>query len=204
MRSLVASFKNIKAGSNLHESLITAGVDEGLLSDFLRSDRTYKSPHDISVASTLRSVSSLVERGGVIAGGAAVKSWLMMGGVRDFDIFFNDFPAYVQAVLETRQDSRIDICLFEKFPYEFFDLTPAMVAIFKSGFDVAPECEEAFKTGVGDIKLDAIFMPVATLRRVAKYGKNYGVKFTASRIIHVAARYGVRQDVVDEAMKYIV
>jgi hypothetical protein len=95
--------------------------------------------------------------------------------------------------------------MYDVSPTESFDLTPTMASMTREGAVPDPECEAAFRTGVGEVRVDQVFHPVATLRRVTKYGAAYGLKFRASQLILITALHGVkRQDVVDAAMAYAV
>jgi len=201
----IQAFRRMRAGSDLHSKLIGAGVDPGLLEQFLASDRSRKiegaSPDARACG---RKLGELVERGGMVAGGAALRRRLGARPSGDVDVFFRGFAAWAQATLETRAFPAIDACWFEREPWEAFDLAASCIAFGKDGDSSCPECEQALSAGVCDVRLDRIFHPVATLGRVAKYGDRWGFKFPAGKLAQIAALHGVAGAVVDRAFVHAI
>ncbi len=202
-RDLIGQVRDLKQGSELHERLLEAGTNQEDLGLFLDSDRTRKTSGVLpKPEETQRKIDSLVESGGMVAGGAALRSYLFMEPARDCDIFFNNLVAYARATIETRRFPGIDCCLYDIKPYEDFDLNLSMIAYGKYGYDISAEYSVAVNGGICEIRAERIIHPVATLRRVAKYGQTYKIKFLASQIIGLAAIYGVPDDATKEALKF--
>jgi hypothetical protein len=121
--------------------------------------------------------------GGSVSGGAALRKWLKISeSTRDIDIFFGHYPAWIQATLIAWKIPQIDVCLYEKVPWEGFDLTPSKLAFDRCGFTVSEECEQAIETNVCSIDFDSIIHPIATLGRACKYVDRYGFVLIRSEI----------------------
>jgi hypothetical protein len=194
----------LQAGSADFDSLVRSGVDRARLSAFLTQGRRRKAPgaRPRPPAETSALVSRLVSSGGVVAGGAALREWLYSDAPGDVDVFFRDFPSYVSAHLEAYGDPRVDVCLYDGSPYELFDLNVSKCALGSDGFDLDPSCEEALRSGVSGISIGAVVDARATLRRVAKYGDRWGLRFDRSHVLTVCSAWAVEDSVALEALKH--
>lgn len=200
----IQAFRRMQAGSDLHLKLLERGVDSGLLDRFLSSDRSRKiSGSRPDARACGRKLGELLEKGGMVAGGAALRRRLGSSPSGDVDVFFRGFSAWAQATLETRAFPAIDVCWYEREPWEGFDLTASCIAFGNGGESSSPECEKALSTGICDIRLDRIFHPVATLGRAAKYGDRWGFKFPAGKMAQIVAMHGVSGPVVDQAFAHV-
>ncbi len=200
-RSRIEALKGLRAGSGMYASLLESGVSQELLDGYLASDRSYKAGSPSEPRGLL--VERLTGAGGVISGGHALRKYLFLDPGRDVDVFFNEFPKFVQAVLESRSDPTVDVCLYDSVPYESFDLTPSEVSVSGGGEFSSSDAFDTFsESGRGEIRMDNVFHPVATLRRLVKYGLLYGARFPSEQIAVLAAMWGVRSDVVDRAMEF--
>lgn len=201
----IQAFRHMRTGSDLHRELIGRGVDSSLLDEFLASDRSRKIPESHPDARACgRKLGELLEGGGLVCGGAALRRRLGTAPSGDVDVFFRGFAAWVRATLETRAFPAIDVCWYEREPWEAFDLAASCLAFGRDGESSSPECERALSTGTCDIRLDRIFHPVATLGRVAKYGDRWGFKFPAGKLAQIVALHGVTGSVVDRAFAHAV
>jgi hypothetical protein len=205
IRLKLLEYQNLEVGSELFKSLVVAGVNPGALQQFIDVGHGRKHP-EAQPLHFIQKIRQLLDAGGHIAGGAAIRAWRNQHCLdRDVDIFFNDFTQFIRAHLSTFYNSRIDICLFQDKPYELFDLDACCAAYSPaSGFDVDPACQQAHETRVSHIRMDCIVHPTATLRRVAKYGQRYAMKFIASEILWLAMVGKVESDIVKEAIKYSI
>jgi len=186
----IQAFRKIKTGSRLYEYLVDAGVNERQLNAFI-SDGLRKTGNLANSSEHKRQVDYLLDQGGIIAGGAALKSYLDMDNHNDVDMFFDSFSSYVKALLYTRDNPGIDTCLYETDPCELFDLDVSKIAFSKNGYCVSDECNDALDTGISGIDMWSIIHPIGTLQRVIKYSKRYAVRFKAEHVLFLAAAYNV-------------
>lgn len=201
-RHQASQISGLVEGSPLFQDLLRSGVKESELARFIRSGNLIKVPVPRTASENERHVRRLVERGGSVAGGCALREYTFRETSGDTDVFFGDFLSFARSVVESTTYPKVDVCLYDTSPYESFDLTAPMIARSSSGFDVSPECEKAIATGVCEIRPDWIFHPAATIRRVAKYGEVYGMRFKATQVQALASFYGVRDDLVRAALAY--
>jgi hypothetical protein len=205
IRLKLLEYQNLRTGSDLFESLVASGVNLEALRQFIEAGRGRKHPQaqPLPYQDTFQQTHKLLDAGGHIAGGAAVRAWRKESHLdRDVDIFFNDFAEFVKAHLAAFYNSRIDVCLFKDKPYELFDLDTCCASYNTSKFDIDPACQQAFKTHKSHIRMDCIVHPTATLRRIAKYGSKYSMKFIASEILWLAMVGKVEPNVVKTALQY--
>ena len=203
-RLILSNYQNIKFNSKLYFELIKSGIDKSSLDKFILSGRKRKSltAKPANQHTTNKQIDKLLVMGGSIAGGATLNSWLFMESNGDYDIFFPNLLTFVKAHLAVYDNSSIDVCLYDLNPCEGFDLGISRCSYSSGGFKVEPECERALKTGVSSIILPNLINCTATLRRVAKYGHRYGIKFKQSEILFAAALGSVDNDVIKEALKH--
>lgn len=193
-------------GSKTFHRLVQAGVSADALESFSRSDRKRKIDGAVpGRAATANKLRELLDRGAVVAGGAALRVALGMSErAPDVDVFVCGFPEWVTATLETREFPTLDVCWYDREPWETFDLTASMCALGSDGLHMSPECERTLETGVCDVIEDRVFHPVATLGRVVKYGKKYGFTFPAQKLVRIAALHGVPDQILQSAMRFTV
>jgi len=199
-------FQTLQRNSNLYQYLVSSGVQRSDLDDYINSGRGRKRPNSApsSFQVTDNQLDGLLAMGGSVAGGAALRSWLYLDEARDFDVFFPNIVSFVKAHLAVYDNPLIDICLYEQTPYELFDLAASKCAYSSSGFSLSSSFEEAMDTGVSDIELEAIVHPLATLRRVIKYGNKYNLKFPRQKILVLATTDSIDKNVVQKALDYSV
>lgn len=184
IRAKVDAFKTLRRDQALYHDLIEAGVNAQLLDNWLNGPRTHKKEGSKSSKEALDIVlSCLLNMGGMVSGGAALRKWLKITeSTKDIDIFFGHYPAWVQATLIAWKIPQIDVCLYEKLPWEGFDLSPSKLAFNRNEFKISDECRQAIETNTCSIDFDTIIHPVATLGRACKYADRYGFVLVRSEI----------------------
>jgi hypothetical protein len=188
LRAELHGLQTLELGSALHRSLLAGGVGADALEEWVLSGRTRKasgcgsSPAAESEALAQR----LVDGGASVSGGAALRARLGMEGSRDVDVFVRGLAPFASALLDAWRDPAVDVCLYREKPWELFDIAAGMCAWSRSGFSCDPRHEEALRTGVSDVELRAVVHPRATLGRVAKYGRLYGLRFPAGKVMAMA------------------
>ncbi len=203
LRIRVHGLQTIEVDSPLFLDLVASRVDRTALESYIVSGRGRKHSDASPVPDPLDSplVRSFFQRGGLVSGGAAVRSWLYSDSPnRDVDVFFGDFASFVSAHLDAYRVSNVDVCLYRSEPWELFDLDASCVALGVDGLSWSSEFDRAFSTGVCGVRMDRIVDPVATLRRVHKYGTSYGLRFRAPEILWLAVASGAPSDVVSQAL----
>ncbi len=204
LRVELHGFQTLEQDSRLFRSLVAAGVDGTQLTGYISAGRGRKKRGSAEqpIEATEKHVQELVHLGGHVAGGSAFRRWMGLDTSRDFDVFFSDLPSFVKAHLATYDNPLIDVFRFEEKPYELFDLAASKCSYSSAGYDLDPSFVEAMETGVSDIELGAIVHPLATLRRVIKYGIHYGFRFPGSKVIMLATTTGVDKDVATRALQF--
>jgi hypothetical protein len=137
-----------------------------------------------------------------VSGGAALRSYLYLDDARDYDLFFRDMPSFVKAHLAVYDNPLIDVCLYDEKPYELFDLAACKCSYSSAGYDTSPDFDRAMSTGISDIELGAIVHPLATLRRVIKYGEKYNLRFPLQKVILLATTSSGDKAIAARAMRY--
>lgn len=199
-------FQTIEKHSQLYRDLVASGISSKRLNEYIAAGRGRKRQGcAIPVPGvTAKQVRELVRLGGSVAGGAALRAWLNLGEPRDYDVFFSDMPSFVAAHLTVYDNPLIDVCLYENQPYELFDLAASKCSYSSKGFRTDSSFDETMGTGISDIELGAIVHPLATLRRVIKYGSKYDLKFPFSKVLMLATTQGVDKRIAGEALNYAV
>lgn len=203
LRLEVHRLQTVEVGSATFHRLLDSGVDESALREYIACGRGRKHPLAAPVPDPASSplVASLLSSGGSISGGHAVRSWTFSTSPdRDVDVFFGDFPSFVSAHLAAYRVKNVDVCLYRHEPWELFDLDASCVSLSRTGFSFAPEFSEAFETGVCGVRMNRIVDPVATLRRIAKYGSSYGLRFRTPEVLWLAVASRAPDDVVRDAL----
>jgi len=166
----------------------------------MNGDRGRKSRTAAPVRSNVL-VNKFLAMGGIVAGGAALCRKLHLPSSGDIDVFFNSYVDWVTATLLAYNDSAIDVCFYQEVPFELFDLDIACCAYDTCGFLESPICDKAASTGVSGVRLGNIILPVATLRRMVKYGLNYKTRFNRDDVQHICQTYRVTNNqLIDEAL----
>jgi hypothetical protein len=199
-------FQTLERGSELYDHLVSSGISSRQLDGYIGCGRGRKRegctpPAD---SATIHQVAELVRLGGSVSGGAALRSWLYLDDARDYDLFFRDMPSFVKAHLAVYDNPLIDVCLYDDKPYELFDLAACKCSYSSAGFDISPDFDQAMSTGISDIELGAIVHPLATLRRIAKYGEKYNLRFPLQKVILLATTSSGDKSVVSRALRYAV
>ena len=191
LKGRVLAFRTMDSGTRLCRDLVRSGVDPGALGAFLAGPRGRKRPGSVRPASSAALVRRLIESGGHVAGGAALRAWTGSGEAADVDVFFSSFPSWASATLAAYGDPRVDVCLFLEDPCEGFDLGAPMVSVGTSGFRPSARAIEARDTGVCTVLLDNVIHPVSTLGRIAKYASR-GYRFRRAEVDELVDRHSLR------------
>ena len=204
LRIELYEFQTITRDSQLYRHLSASGVSSERLDAYIRNGCGRKARGCVipSADETSSQVEKLLDAGGSIAGGSAVRKWLFVDGARDYDVFFPDIVSFVNGHLSVFDNPIIDVCLYRETPYELCDLTASECAYSKAGFLTSRDFDIAMETGVADIKLSAIVDPKSTLRRVAKYGELYGLKFPREKILVLATTGNMDREIAQRALDY--
>lgn len=201
-RDEVAKVKNLEFGSDLYFDILKVGTDKSDLDFFLSSDRSRKLDVDQTPRDTIKKVDQLIKNGGILAGGAALRERLFPGTDGDFDVFYTDLPSFAKATIDTLEYPLIDVCLCEDDPVSSFDLTAPMAFRSSTKTVFSDESEKTIESGLCKIRFDWVFHPVATMGRVIKYGEKYGFRFERSQVASLGLRYGVSDQMMQEAFTF--
>ena len=206
LRTQLYEFQTLTKESRLYNNLVSSGVPFEELDSYIRNGcgRKHKNCVIPPQRITEEQLDTLLNMGGRVAGGAAIRKWLYLDEARDFDIFFSDMTAFVKGHLLAFNNPIIDICLYRNEPYELFDIDASKCSYSSSGFVLSYEFKRTMETGISDVELSAIVDPRSSLRRIAKYGESYGLKFPYQKIIMMATTSGIDRKIIDEALKYAV
>jgi len=128
-------------------------------------------------------IDRLLDRGGLISGGAALSYIFRQHNTIDVDIYFNNPVKYIETLLANWDNGLIDVCFYLDEPYEFHDLGVTRCSISRDGQDVSSLCQTAMDTRVCDVISDSVIWPMGTARRIIKYSIILNMKFKAEQII---------------------
>lgn len=178
IKNRVDSFRKITKNSESYNELIDQGIDIDLLDKWIDNKRVYKNNEYYQLPDLdIKLIESLISLGGKISGGAALNAWLNINlQTKDMDMFFSHYPSWVTAVLLTQHEPRIEIFLYEEYPWEGFDLGPSMISFDKEGFVLSPECEKSLHDNVCHVSFNNIINSINTLERMYKYHQRYKFK----------------------------
>jgi len=206
LRSELYEFQTITNKLPLYEKLISTGIHQESLDHYIMNGhgRKKKLSTILPEETTKFQLNNLLEMGGCISGGASVRKWLYLDGVKDYDVFFPNIVSFVKGHLAVFDNPIIDVCLYRNTPYELFDITASESSYSNNGFLNSEKFELTMETGMSDINLSTIVDPQSTLRRISKYGKLYGLKFPVQKVMLLAMTPGIDPDIVKESMEYTI
>lgn len=181
IRSKIDAFKSLTRDDTLYYDLIKLGINSVLLNNWLDGPRTRKKTGGEN--DPLISLPILMRMGGKICGSTALTKYLKLDlPTKDIDIFFDYYPAWIQAYLIAWSTPNMDVCLYEKIPWEGFDLTPSKLFLDESGFSVSDECQKALDSNVCSIDFESVIHARATLGRACKYARKYNFQLLKHEI----------------------
>lgn len=195
----------MKEGDKLWRSLIDSGFSVDTLTKFVKAGcpRKFAGATPLLKEDLKIYKKHVMSDGGSISGGTAIRSFLgQKGEDRDVDVFFRTFEDFAKAHLAAINYSNVDICLYQHKPWELFDLEASCCATSLAGFSCSPKFEEVWETKKSDVRLDCIVHPLATLRRVVKYGDRYGLKFPGDKVALMATST-TEIRIIGQAMKHV-
>lgn len=199
VRLQLHAFQTMKEGDETWDRLTKDGLNSCVLSAFIKAGcpRKDENATPLGKRGLTAFQDQMVEIGGVVSGGSAVRRILGKQGLdRDLDIFFPSIEIFARAHLAALNHSNVDLCLYRNEPWEFFDLEASCCAIGSLGSSYSPGFEKTWKSGVSDIRLSCIVHPLATLRRIDKYGTRYGLKFPGDKMMLMATSVSASDSVI--------
>lgn len=199
----ISKLQTLESGSEYFSHLVVNGVDKTQLEKFIQEGRTLKSPGKlIDQAKFSADLERLFDLGGAVAGGGALAKIFGTHKTPDYDVFFPDPISYVQAVLASRDNPRLDVCYSPgATPYDRFDLAVSKCSFTRDTVNVHPSCLEAIETGVSDLCPQSIVDINATLRRMLKYNGYFGMKFKQHQVLAACASFRANNELSIRVLK---
>lgn len=132
----------------------------------------------------------LFDLGGIISGGT-VLSVLNSKPIKDVDIYFNNEEAYVKAKYASCHNGRIDVCWYFNSPCELHDISYVSSTLTRDGISLSDAAKIAIETGVSELYINNIILPLRTARRMIKYNNKYGVKFKLAQVFAFCSLFDI-------------
>ncbi len=180
----------MEPGDWFYQVLLARNIPEETIKEFISHECRPKCKAAIPATQEelVVSMGEALDRGGFLAGGAALAQVTKMYRSSDADIFFNDPATWAEFVVRFRNISTIEFCLYEKDPWETFDLSVVKLAIGKDGVIASDECREAMSTMISGIDIANLAYPELSINRCVKYHDRLGIAFNED---HLRLAYGL-------------
>lgn len=200
--SVVSGLKNLKYGSEYYNKLVSHGIPQKDLDQFIIDGNSLKS-HEFKKSDIKRDVCLMFDLGGWIAGGGALSRIFKTHKPKDYDVFFNDPLTYAQAVIAMRKSPGIDVCYSPGKSYSEFDLSISKCSFRQDEFDIDESCLNAIESGVSDICPHAIINADATLRRMLKYHSYTNVKFHQEQVLAMCSVFPINKILAGKVLQEV-
>lgn len=190
----VNSLRYIIKDSKLYQNLISQGIDQSKLDEYI-DGKVLKKPQEINKNQVIEDMHLMFELGGSMSGSGAISKIFTKQKVKDFDFYFNDDTAFVKAYLATYHNQYIDVCYYFDNPYELHDIGMAMCCIWPDGTeDVSEECRNSIETKISNIFPGNVIWPERTAKRLLKYHDRYGLRYHAGQMAVFCTEYKIEED----------